>query len=66
MTCKPTWEPLWLRCKECHHEWDDWQPCHVPIRVWTTHIRLIRCPNCGRGSRALLMRTTPLKVGFAE
>jgi hypothetical protein len=23
---KPAWSPIWLACKACLHEWDDWQP----------------------------------------
>jgi rubredoxin len=56
---KPTWEPLWLRCGPCGHEWDDWQPCHVPILTWTAHVQALRCPKC-RARRKLFMRMTPL------
>lgn len=35
---KPTWEPIDLRCKVCSHEWQGWQPCHVPVETWIAHI----------------------------
>lgn len=65
MSEKPTWEPLWLRCKDCDLDFDDWQPCHVPIPVWLTHVRLIRCPHCD--GKELYMRSTPRRPpGFVE
>jgi hypothetical protein len=55
---KPSWEPLWLRCGPCKHEWDSLQPCHCPIPTWVAHVRSLRCPLCG--AKKLLIRMTPL------
>lgn len=59
---KPTWDPLWLACKSCGHAWDDWQPCHVPVDTWLTHLKTHRCPQCGKGysDKNLLLRFKPL------
>jgi hypothetical protein len=56
---KPTWRPIWLSCKGCRHDWDDWQPCHVPVETWCAHARTYHCPECG--SDMVLLRLTPLK-----
>lgn len=70
MAMRPTWEPLWCACKACGHWWDGWQPCHVPVKTWIAHIKTLRCPSCGKGGRALLLRTQPLdqkpSVGFTD
>lgn len=55
---KPTWEPLWLRCGVCRHDWDGWQPCHVPVPTYIAHIRALCCPKCG--AKKVLLRMTPL------
>jgi len=59
MSGRPTFVPLWLRCKACDHRWNAWQPTDVPIRVWTTWVKLLRCPNCVTGPRNLLMIEPP-------
>jgi hypothetical protein len=59
---KPTWEPIWLACEACGHEWDDWQPGMVPVETWAAHVRTCHCPKCGKGGAAVLMRTHPIKV----
>jgi hypothetical protein len=59
---KPRWEPIWLACSACHHEWDDWQPAMVPIDTWVAHCGTFQCPKCGAGKSDILIRTTPLKV----
>ena len=65
---QPTWEPLWCACKSCGHWWDDWQPSQVPLATWIAHVKTLRCPGCGKGSRSLVIRTLPLdekpSVGF--
>ena len=62
MSDRPTWEPIWLRCKPCGHCWDDWQPNNVPAKTWIAHCRTYRCPECGKGPRAILLRSQPLPV----
>lgn len=57
----PTFVPIWLRCGNCRHEWDDWQPMHCPIATWVAHGKTYRCPECGNGPRKLFMRSTPLR-----
>ena len=59
---KPSWEPLWLRCGPCGHEWDDWQPTHCPIPTWVAHVKTLRCPKC-LCKRKLFMRSTPMGKG---
>jgi hypothetical protein len=54
---KPTWEPLTLCCGACKHEWDDWQPLHVPAETWIAHVNTLRCPECAK--RKLFMRASP-------
>lgn len=54
---KPEWMPLKLRCGQCSMEFDGWQPVKVPVTLWLAHIRLLRCPNCHVGPRALYLRT---------
>ena len=58
----PRFVPLWLACKKCKAEWDDWQPGFVRVEVWLAHVRSLRCPKCGRGlrSRSLRLRQRPL------
>ena len=63
---RPSWEPIWLVCKVCDHQWDDWQPSNVPAETWAAHVRTYRCPNCGKGGRRVLLRTRPLDVGFGS
>ena len=57
---KPAWGPIWLACKACRHEWDDWQPAMVPIATWVAHVKTYHCPNCGKGARNVLIRRHPL------
>lgn len=68
MSDKPTWEPLWLQCKACGHQWDDWQPRYVPVQVWVAHIKALAamgCPQCRHDS--LYLRNQPLKPpGFVD
>jgi hypothetical protein len=59
---RPSWHPIWLACKACKHEWDDWQPANVPLRTWAAHIRTFRCPNCDKGGRQVLWRARPLNA----
>ena len=67
MSDRPTFVPLWLRCGGCGHNWNGWQPSGVPIKVWTTHVQLLRCPSCGAGPRGLLIQETPpAPPGFVE
>jgi hypothetical protein len=56
---KPSWTPIWLAC-ECGAEWDDWQPCMVPVSTWAAHVESYHCPSCGRSGRNILMRRKPL------
>jgi len=58
---RPTFVPIWLACKACHHEWDDWQPQNVPIETWVAHVTTYRCPNCGAGKGDLLLRKKPIE-----
>jgi hypothetical protein len=60
MRDKPTWGPIWLVCWACRHEWDDWQPCGVPIKTWAAHMRTYHCPNCGKGAHSVRVRMHPL------
>ncbi len=43
---KPYFDPIKLRCKR-GHEWEDWTPQHVSVRVLTAAWRGYRCPKCG-------------------
>ena len=63
---KPTWEPIWLACCSCKHEWDDWQPCHVPIDTWVAHCRTYHCPKCGAGIGNILLLNKPMRAGFTD
>ena len=56
----PTWEPIWLGCKRCGHEWDDWQPQMVPVATWVAHVRTYRCPECGARSGHIVLRVEPV------
>jgi len=65
----PSWQPIWLACKACRHEWDDWTSAYVPVATLVAHWHTYRCPACNnRGKRNVLLRTTPLKasVGFTD
>jgi hypothetical protein len=62
----PTWVPIWLACKACEHQWDDWQPCNCPIETWAAHVRTLHCPRCGKGSRHVVLRAEPLGQGDAS
>jgi hypothetical protein len=55
---KPTCVPIWLACRACNYQWDDWQPCDVPVATWLAHCRTWRCPACGKGGRNVLLRGT--------
>jgi len=56
---QPVWSPLWLTCKACGYQWDDWQPIGVPLATWVAHIRTIRCRTCG-GRKSIFLRSAPL------
>jgi hypothetical protein len=56
---KPTWTPIWLSCKQCRHQWYDFQPHLVPPATWIAHVTY-HCPACGKGGNAVLLRSTPL------
>lgn len=57
---RPVWLPIWLACRSCKHEWDDWQPNVVPLQTWIAHVKTYQCPQCGAGaSRIVLRRKTP-------
>lgn len=55
---KPTWGPLPLRCRDCFHEWDDWQPGNCAPSVWIAQIKSLSCPKCGN-RRKLSIRLAP-------
>jgi hypothetical protein len=57
---KPIWVPLWLACQACKHEWDDWQPCRVPVEVWAASMEAQHCPKCGEGLKRINFRSTPI------
>jgi hypothetical protein len=59
----PAWAPIWLTCKACGHEWDDWQPCRCPIPTWVAHVKTYRCPICHKRGRNILIRMQPLEEG---
>ena len=59
---RPTWEPIWLRCRSCGNEWDDWQPIYVPVATWIAHVKTYHCPKCGKGRRNILIRLQPLSA----
>ena len=59
----PTWQPIWLKCRECGHQWDGWQPCGVPAATWIAHAQTHHCPECKDG--VVCIRATPLKVANA-
>jgi hypothetical protein len=62
---KPDWQPFWLACKKCGHEWDDWIPVHVPVEAAVAYMRsAYRCLRCNAGFDAMLWRSTPLKRVF--
>jgi hypothetical protein len=50
---KPSFEPIALRCGKCGHDWDDWQPCMVPVAVLIAASKSYRCPSCG-GRKAFI------------
>lgn len=58
---RPCWDPIWLACKACDHEWDDWQPGMCPIDTWVAHVKTYRCPHCGKRGRNILYRMKPLE-----
>lgn len=57
---KPTWQPLWLGCKACKHEWDDWLPSGVRLDVAIASLQSQRCPKCGLGMEELVIRSKPI------
>jgi hypothetical protein len=58
----PSWAPIWLRCKSCGRDWDDWQPVMVPIKTWIAHCRTYRCPGCGADGKHIVVRQEPLSA----
>jgi len=66
MNIKPEWEPLWLACRSCKHEWDDWQPVFCRIDTWIAHVRSLHCPACGTDRRDIVMRRLPLPEAPAD
>ena len=56
MTGRPTWEPMFLRCKSCRHEWDDWTPQNAPAKTIIAHWKTYRCPACGKAGGFVLLR----------
>ena len=63
MSDAPVFIPLRCACKACGHRWDDWQPSYVPVATWVAHIKTIRCPQCGKGGRSVLLRSSLLPDG---
>ena len=55
----PTWQPIWLKCRDCGHQWDGWQPCGVPAATWIAHAQTHHCPHCKDG--VVWIRFTLLK-----
>lgn len=58
---RPVWVPIWLACKQCGHAWEDTQPNNCPVETWCAHVRTYRCPNCGAGTRKVVLRIKPLE-----
>jgi hypothetical protein len=58
-TARPEFVSIWLRCKACGKDWDDWQPIMVPVTVWVAYVKTYRCPHCGAGGRNVLLRPRP-------
>ena len=48
--------PERLVCMMCKHEWIESLIYRVPILVWVAHVRSLRCPSCGVGSKKLAFR----------
>ena len=46
--------PLPLRCK-CGHEWTNPLPGDAPVQIWLTALQMLRCPQCGKGPKALVI-----------
>jgi hypothetical protein len=62
---RPEFQPIWLRCAACKHEWDDWQPCHVPIDTWIAHVSTFHCPRCPADRATVMLRSQPPRTGDA-
>jgi len=61
MSERPTFEPIWLACKQCGYRWDDWQPWGVSVAAWAAHVCTLRCPHCGAAGNSVLLRTKPIE-----
>jgi len=59
MTDRPYFSEIWLACGQCSHEWDDWQPCRVPVETWIAHAQTFRCPKCG-ADKGIKIRSSPM------
>lgn len=60
---QPRWDSIWLACRGCGHEWDDWSPAIVPVETLVAHWQSYRCPSCGCGyeDHTIMLRATALK-----
>jgi hypothetical protein len=47
--------PLW--CRFCGHLWRENVLYNVAVKVWTLHVRTIRCPECSAGYKLLSFLT---------
>ena len=54
----PYFEPRQFRCKR-GHEWDGHMPQWVTVKIWVAHMKTLRCPECGIGSRGVFLVTEP-------
>lgn len=50
----PVSAPLPLRCK-CGHVWSAALPGDAPVQIWLTALQMLRCPQCGKGPKALVI-----------
>jgi|KBSMisStaDraftv2_1062788.scaffolds.fasta_scaffold240210_3 hypothetical protein len=52
---EPGWETRRFKCLGCEHHWNGWLPTHVPIPVWITTAKTMRCPHCGAGANRIVL-----------
>ena len=54
----PSFEPQFLSCS-CGHQWIGHLPVHVPIPVWSAHVKAMCCPDCGGGPKKIRFGQKP-------
>ena len=46
-------------CKKCNHQWRENILQNVLVKVWTAHVRSLRCLNCGADYHELAFKREP-------